>query len=59
MLLTEVKITVTLILRSKTRIRRNFYSAAPFSCDRHNIRFCTKRGGRVIGSFSSKKDEWG
>ena len=35
--LTEVKITVTLILRSKTRIRRKFFSAAPFSCDRHNI----------------------
>ena len=37
MFLTEVKITVTFILRSKTRIRRNFFSAAPFSFDRHNM----------------------
>ena len=36
MFLKEVKITVTLILRSKTRIRRNFFSAAPFSFDWHN-----------------------
>ena len=36
MFLTEIKINVTLILRSKTQIRRNFFSAAPFSFDRHN-----------------------
>ena len=39
MFLTEIKINVTLILRSKTQIRRNFFSAAPFSFDRHNRSF--------------------
>ena len=36
MFLTEVKISVTLILESKRRICRKFFFAAPFSFDRHN-----------------------
>ena len=36
MFMTEVKITVTLILRSKTRIYRKINFCAPFSFDRHN-----------------------
>ena len=36
MFLTEVKITVILILRSKTRICRKINFETPFSFDRHN-----------------------